>query len=330
MVTVANPWLWAGFIAVVLVLLALDLGVFHKEDRPVPAREALSWVVVWMTLAFAFMGFVWWRFGGTRATEFLTGYLIEQSLSVDNLFVFVLVFATFRIPAHLQHRVLFWGILTALVLRGAMIIGGTALLQRFHWLIYVFGAFLLFTGVKLLFHKEEEHQPEHSLAFRLLRRVIPATPVLEGNHFFVRHGGRWVATPLFLCLALIEISDVIFALDSVPAIFGVTLDPFIVFTSNIFAILGLRSLYFAIASLIGRFEYLKIGLALVLVFIGLKMSASAWIHVNAMVSLAVVVALLGGSIAISLMKTRGLEQEIARGRGAPPRPTDAQHGAARD
>jgi tellurite resistance protein TerC len=310
--------MWVGFIAVVLVLLALDLGIFHKEDKPVPAREALSWVAVWMSLAFIFMGVIWWRFGGTRATEFLTGYLIEQSLSVDNLFVFVIVFATFRIPPHLQHRVLFWGILTALVLRGAMILAGTALLQRFHWLIYVFGAFLLVTGVKLFFHKEQEHAPEHSLAFRALRRIIPATPVLHGNHFFVRDGGRWVATPLFLCLALIEISDVVFALDSVPAIFGVTLDPFIVFTSNIFAILGLRSLYFAIASLIGRFEYLKLGLALVLVFIGLKMSVSAWVHVNAAVSLGVVVALLGGSIVFSLVKTRGLAAEVAAHPPEPP------------
>ncbi len=321
MESVANPWLWGGFIAVVLILLALDLGIFHKEDRPVPAREALSWVVVWMTLALAFMGFIWWRFGGTRATEFLTGYLIEQSLSVDNLFVFVLVFATFRIPPHLQHRVLFWGILTALVLRGGMIIGGTALLQRFHWLIYVFGAFLLVTGVKLFFHKEEEHHPDHSLAFRVLRRVIPATPALHGNHFFVREGGRLAATPLFLCLALIEVSDVIFALDSVPAIFGVTLDPFIVFTSNIFAILGLRSLYFAIASLIGRFEYLKLGLSLVLVFIGVKMSISGWVHVNAAVSLAGVVALLGGAVAFSLAKTRRLDQEEAR------RASDARSGS---
>jgi tellurite resistance protein TerC len=317
METVANPWLWAAFVGVVLVLLALDLGVFHREDRPVPAREAMSWVVVWALLALAFNGFVWWRFGPTRATEFLTGYLIEQSLSVDNLFVFVLVFATFRIPPHLQHRVLFWGILTALVLRGGMIIGGTALLQRFHWLLYVFGGFLLVTGVKLFFHEEEEHEPEHSLAFRALRRIVPATPVLRGHHFFVREGGRWVATPLLLCLALIEISDVVFALDSVPAIFGVTLDPFIVFTSNIFAILGLRSLYFAIASLIGRFEYLKAGLAIVLVFIGAKMLAARWLEVSAPVSLAVVVGLLGGSIVFSLVKTRRLSREVEGGLGGP-------------
>jgi tellurite resistance protein TerC len=313
METVANPWLWAGFIALVLVLLALDLGIFHREDRPVPAREALSWVVVWAVLALGFNALVWWRFGPTRATEFLTGYLIEQSLSVDNLFVFVIVFSTFRIPPHLQHRVLFWGILTALVLRGGMIIGGTALLQRFHWLLYVFGAFLLFTGVKLFFHQEAEHEPQHSLAFRVLRRIVPATPTLQGHAFFVRQGGRRVATPLFLCLALIEISDVVFALDSVPAIFGVTLDPFIVFTSNIFAILGLRSLYFAIASLIGRFEYLKAGLAIVLGFIGAKMLAARWVAVSAPVSLAVVVALLGGSVAFSLLKTRRLAREVPDG-----------------
>ncbi len=305
MESVGNVWLWVGFLALIIVLLSLDLGVFHKKDRVVPAREAMSWVVVWATLAMMFAGFVWWRFGPTKGVEFVTGWLIEQSLSVDNLFVFVLVFATFKVPPHLQHRVLYWGILTALVLRGAMIFAGTALLQRFHWMIYVFGAFLLVTGAKLLFHKEEEeHSPEHSLAFRALRRVIPATPAFHGNRFLIVEAGRRVATPLLLALALIEVSDVIFALDSVPAIFGVTLDPFIVFTSNIFAILGLRSLYFAIANLIGRFEYLKIGLSFVLIFIGAKMTISPWVHIGSFTSLGVVAALLGGSIAYSMMKTR--------------------------
>lgn len=316
MQTVGNIWYWVGFIAVVLVLLALDLGIFHKKDKAVPAREALSWVAVWVTLALLFDVFVFTKFGSQKAVEFLTGYLIELSLSVDNLFVFVLVFASFRIPPHLQHRVLYWGIMTALVLRGVMILAGTAMIQRFHWTIYLFGAFLLFTGVKLLFHDEQEaHSPEKSLAFRALRKVIPATPELHGNHFFVREGGRWVATPMFLCLLLIEISDVVFAVDSVPAIFGVTLDPFIVFTSNIFAILGLRSMYFAIAHLIGRFEYLKFGLALVLVFIGVKMTISGWVHIHALASLAVVVLLLGGSMVYSLRKTRRLAE---RGPVAPP------------
>ncbi len=313
MESVGGPWLWAGFLAVILALLALDLGLFHRRDRSLSAREALSWVVVWTLLALAFGGFVWWRFGGTKALEYVTGFLIEQSLSVDNLFVFVIVFATFRVPPHLQHRVLFWGILTALVLRGAMILAGAALMERFDWLVYVFGAFLLATGVKLLFHRESEHDPERSLAYRALRRVIPATHALHGNHFLVKVDGRWVATPLFLALALIEISDVVFALDSVPAIFGVTLDPFIVFTSNVFAILGLRSMYFAIASLIGRFEYLKVGLALVLVFIGVKMAISGWVHIPSLVSLAVVGGLLGGATVYSLARTRRLGKESPSG-----------------
>ncbi len=321
MESVGNPWLWGGFILVIIGLLALDLGIFHKKDKVVTAREAMSWVVVWAVLALAFGGFVLWRFGHARAVEFITGYLIEWSLSVDNLFVFVIVFATFRIPPHLQHRVLFWGITTALVLRGGMIIGGTALLQRFHWLIYVFGIFLLATGVKLFFHDEEEHAPEKNLAFRVLTRVIPATAVLHGNHFFTRENARRVATPMLLCLLLIEISDVIFALDSVPAIFGVTLDPFIVFTSNMFAILGLRSMYFAMANLIGRFEYLKTGLAAVLVFIGTKMTISRWVHISSLVSLAVVVGLLGAAMGYSLYRTRRLGDRIP----APPSPpsTDA-------
>jgi tellurite resistance protein TerC len=306
MQSVGSFWLWAAFVAAVLALLALDLGLFHRRDRTLSAREALSWVVVWTALALAFDGFVWWRFGGEKALEFLTGYLIEQSLSVDNLFVFVIVFASFEVPPHLQHRVLFWGILTALVLRGAMILGGAALLGRFDWLVYVFGAFLLATGLKLLLHREREDAPGRSLAFRVLRRLVPATHALHGNRFFVRLDGRRVATPLFLALALIEVSDVVFALDSVPAIFGVTLDPFIVFTSNVFAILGLRSLYFAIASLLGRFEYLKVGLALVLIFIGVKMGISGWLHVPALASLAVVAGLLGGSMLYSLVRTRQL------------------------
>ena len=315
MESVGNPWLWVAFLSVILALLALDLGIFHKKDQVVPAREAMAWVAVWATLAMLFDAFVWWRFGAPKAIDFLTGYLIEMSLSVDNLFVFVIVFTTFRIPPHLQHRVLFWGILTALVLRGAMILAGTALLQRFHWLIYLFGAFLLLTGVKLFFHKEEAHHPEHSWAFRLLRKVVPATPTLQGNHFFVREGGRHLATPMFLCLALIEVSDVVFAIDSVPAIFGVTLDPFIVFTSNIFAILGLRSMYFALAHLLGRFEYLKTGLALVLVFIGVKMSISGWVHIHSVLSLAVVASLLGTSMIYSLVKTRRVAAGD-RGQGA--------------
>jgi tellurite resistance protein TerC len=304
MESVGTPWLWGGFIALVVALLVLDLGVFHRKDRVISAREAIAWTFVWIGLALLFNLLVWWRFGSTAALEFLTGYLLEKSLSVDNLFVFVLIFGTFAIPRIYQHRVLFWGILTALVLRAVMILGGSALLHRFEWLIYVFGAFLVVTGVRLFTHKDSEHRPERSWAFRVLRRIVPSTHRIEGHAFFAREGGRRVATPLFLALALIEISDVVFALDSIPAIFGVTLDPFIVFTSNIFAIMGLRSLYFAVAELLGRFRYLSTGLAAVLVFIGVKMVASGVVHVNALVSLAVVSALLGGAIAVSLWKTR--------------------------
>jgi tellurite resistance protein TerC len=302
--TVGTPWLWGAFIALVVALLALDLGVFHKKDHVISAREALSWTAVWIGVSLLFNVFIWWQFGGGPALDFLTGYLIEKSLSVDNLFVFVIVFATFAVPPIYQHRVLFWGILTAIVLRAVMILGGTALLQRFHWLIYVFGAFLIVTGLRLFSHKDAEHHPEKSWAFRTLRRVIPSTSRFEGHRFFLKEGGKWVATPLFLALAVIEISDVVFAVDSIPAIFGVTLDPFIVFTSNIFAILGLRSLYFAMATLLVRFQYLHIGLASVLVFIGVKMTASGVVHIHSLVSLLVVVLLLGGSMAYSLARTR--------------------------
>jgi len=303
LVTVGSPALWAGFIAMVLVFLALDLGVFHKRDAPITIGNALAWTGVWIAAALSFGAFIWWRFGTEPGAAYLTGYLIEKSLSVDNLFVFVVIFSTLGIPLVLQHRVLYWGILTALVLRAAMILAGTALLQRFHWLLYVFGAFLLLTGLKLLFHVGgDEPHPEKNRLLGWLRRVIPSTPHLHGHHFFVLEAGRRVATPLFVALVLIEISDVVFALDSIPAIFGVTLDPFIVFTSNIFAILGLRSLFFALAGLLDRFIHLKTGLALVLLFIGAKMLASPWLHVGQGTSLTVVAVLLGGSIALSALR----------------------------
>jgi tellurite resistance protein TerC len=301
--TVGTPALWAGFVALVVAFLALDLGLFHRKDEPVSIRNALAWTAVWVALALGFDALVWWRFGAARAAEFLTGYLIEESLSVDNLFVFLVILTSLAIPARLQHRVLFWGILGALLLRAAMILAGTALLQRFHWLIYLFGAFLVLTGLKLLLHREEdEPHPEKSRAFALLRRIIPATARLDGHHFVVREGGRWVATPLLVALILVELSDVVFALDSVPAIFGVTLDPFIVFTSNIFAILGLRSLFFALSGLMDRFVHLRSALALVLLFIGLKMVAAPWVVIGQGVALAVVAALLLGAVGLSLLR----------------------------
>jgi len=307
--TVGTPGLWAGFVALVLVFLALDLGVFHRRDEPVSIKNALAWTAVWVAVSLAFNGLIWWRFGGPKAAEFLTGYLLEKSLSVDNLFVFLIIFSSLRIPLHLQHRVLFWGILTALLLRAAMILAGTALLHRFHWLIYVFGAFLVVTGLKLFLHRgDDEPHPERSGAFRLLRRVLPSTDRLDGHRFLVREGGRLVATPLMVALLFIELSDVVFALDSIPAIFGVTLDPFIVFTSNIFAILGLRSLFFALAGMLDRFVHLKSALALVLLFIGLKMVASPWVHVGQGTALLVVGVLLGGAVVLSLF-TRAAPSE---------------------
>ncbi|MGC3999178.1 MAG: TerC family protein [Anaeromyxobacter sp.] len=303
--TVGTPWLWGGFVGLVLVLLALDLGVFHRRDKVVSAREALGWTAVWILLALGFNGLLFWWSGHQSGVDFLTGYLIEKSLSVDNLFVFLIIFGALRIPPEYQHRVLYWGILTALVLRAAMIVAGTALLSRFHWLTLVFGAFLVVTGVRLFFKGDEDApHPERSWAYRALQRIIPSTPRFEGHAFFVLEAGRRVATPLFLALALIEVSDVVFALDSIPAIFGVTLDPFIVFTSNIFAILGLRSLFFAVAQLIRRFEYLHFGLAAVLAFIGGKMVVAPWVHVGSVPSLCVVVVLLGGAIGYSLWRTR--------------------------
>lgn len=305
MLATATLLRWAAFIALILVFLAVDLGVLNRKDHEPKASEAMRWMALWAATALAFCGVVAWRLGPAPALDFLTGYVIELSLSVDNLFVFVLVFATFRIPGRLQHRVLFWGILGALVLRATMIVGGTALLSRFAWLIYVFGAFLLVSGVRILVSDEDEHHPERSWAFRTLRRIVPSTPRLDGHRFTVVEGGRRVATPLLLALILIELSDVVFALDSIPAIFGVTLDPFVVFTSNVFAILGLRSLYFVLARLMKRFEYLHVGLSAVLVFIGGKMLLTRWVHVSSAISLGVVVALLGGAMAYSAWRARG-------------------------
>jgi tellurite resistance protein TerC len=298
--SIGTPGLWAGFIGLVLLFLAADLGIFHRKDEPISTRNALTWTGVWVALSLCFNVAVGHWFGGDRAAEFLTGYLIEKSLSVDNLFVFLVIFSTLAIPPRYQHRVLFWGILTALALRAAMILAGTALLARFHWLIYVFGGFLGLTGLKLLLADQAEvPHPERSALFRLVRRAIPTTSRMDGHQFMVRVGGRWLATPLLLALVLIEVSDVVFALDSIPAIFGITLDPFIVFTSNIFAILGLRSLYFAISSAIDRFSRLRQGLALVLIFIGAKMLVAPWFPVGQGASLGVVAGLLGGALVAS-------------------------------
>src|SRR5512144_230009 len=276
---------WGAFGAFVLAMLAIDLGIFHRKDHVVRPREALVWSGIWVALSLAFAGYVWNRHGAGSGLEFLTGYVIEKSLSVDNIFVFVVIFGALGIPPLYQHRVLFWGILSALVLRGAMIAAGSALLERFHGIIYVFGGFLVLTGVKLLLERGKAPHPAKSAPFRLLARIVPGTPRFAGHAFFTKENGKRLATPLFFALVLIEFTDVVFAVDSIPAIFAVTQDPYIVFTSNIFAILGLRSLYFALAGLVDRFTHLKAGLALVLVLVGAKMLASGWVKVPPALSL---------------------------------------------
>jgi tellurite resistance protein TerC len=298
--SVGSPGLWAAFLVFVALMLALDLGVFHRTAHAVSLKEAAVWSTVWVALAFGFAALVWWRFGKERGLEFTTGYLIEKALSVDNIFVFVVIFGAFSIPSVHQHRVLFWGILGALAMRAAFIFAGTALLERFHWTLYLFGALLLVTGLKLLRSKPETSEPQKSWVVRLSSRYIPVTSGLRAGRFFVRETGRWLATPLFLALVAVEFSDLLFAVDSIPAIFGVTQDPFIVFTSNIFAILGLRSLYFLLAGIVTRFRYLNVGLALVLVFVGLKMLLTDVYPLPVSASLAVVAILIGGAIALSL------------------------------
>jgi len=300
--SIGTPPLWIGFTLFVLAMLALDLGVFHRKAHVVGVREALVWTAVWIALALLFNVGVYVWFGAERALEFLTGYVIEKALSVDNIFVFLVVFAVFAVPAALQHRVLFWGILGALIMRAIFIVLGAALLQRFHWVIYIFGAFLVFTGIKLLVQRDGEAHPERNPLFRLFRRCVPAVQDYRGGHFLVVEGGKRYATPLLLVLVAIEATDLVFAVDSIPAIFAITMDPFIVYTSNIFAILGLRALYFALAGMMGQFHYLKVGLSLVLAFVGVKMLLVGVYTIPILVSLGVIVALLAGSIAASLLR----------------------------
>lgn len=297
--SVGTPALWAGFTLFVIALLALDLLVFHRRAHEVRPKEAMAWSAGWVSLALLFNVGVYKVFGPVRGLEFLTGYLIELALSVDNLFVFIIIFSTFGVPRVYQHRVLFWGILGAQIMRAVFILLGAALIQRFHWIIFVFGAFLLYTGVKILLGRGTEVHPEHNLALRLFRKVVPTKPGMHEGRFVVTVGGRRYATTLLLVLVVVEATDLVFAVDSIPAIFAVTRDPFIVYTSNIFAILGLRALYFLLAAVMDRFAYLKVGLGLVLVFVGSKMVASEWYKIPIEVSLLVVVLLLGGSLVAS-------------------------------
>jgi tellurite resistance protein TerC len=311
--TIGSPALWVGFLAFVFVMLAIDLGVFHKKAHEISMKEAAIWSAVWVTLAAIFNAGVYFWFGSERGLEFTTGYLLEKALSVDNIFVFVVIFSTFRVPAIYQHRVLFWGVLGALVMRAAFIVAGGAFLQRFHWAIYVFGGLLAVTGVKLLLQKNEELHPEENPVVRWFRKVFPVTPDFRGQHFTVVENGKRYATPLLLALVAAEVTDLIFAIDSIPAIFAVTTDPFIVFTSNIFAILGLRSLYFLLASVITKFVYLKVGLSFVLIFVGAKMLLMDVYKVPIGVSLGVIAGILTLSIVVSLLKAPADKQTPAEG-----------------
>lgn len=300
--SIGSPLLWAGFIVFVLAMLAIDLGVFHKKAHEVSLKEAGIWSVVWVGLAVVFNIGVYFWFGSDRALEFTTGYLIEKALAVDNIFVFVVIFATFAIPSIYQHRVLFWGVLGALAMRAVFIVLGGAFLQRFHWAIYVFGAILAITGIKLLLQRNQEIHPERNPIVRAFQKLFPVTHEFAGDKFTMVRDGKRFATPLLLALVAVEVTDIIFAVDSIPAIFAITKDPFIVFTSNIFAILGLRSMYFLLAGVITKFAYLKVGLSVVLIFVGAKMLLMDLYKMPIAASLGIIAGILGSSIVVSLLK----------------------------
>lgn len=307
-------WLWIGFNLFVLALLAIDLGVFHRKAHAVSIKEAAIWSAVWISLSLLFnlgIYFFWDVISPTSsytnseaALAFLAGYLIEKSLSVDNIFVFVVLFSFFAVPAAYQHRVLFWGIIGALIMRGSLIAVGAALLHEFHWIIYVFGAFLIYTGFRMASHKDTELIPDQNILIKIFRRIFPVTEAYEEDKFFVRRAGRLFATPLFIVLLVIESTDLIFAVDSIPAIFAVTDNAFIVYTSNVFAILGLRSLYFLLAGVVDKFHYLKLGLSVVLVFVGVKMLIVDIYKIPIALSLGVIATILTASIVASWIRAK--------------------------
>ena len=295
-------YFWIGFHLFIFFMLALDLGVFHKQTHKVPVKEAVIWSAVWITLAILFNLFIYFEFGKIRAFEFLTGYVIEYSLSVDNIFVFILIFSYFSVKGQYQHKILFWGILGALIMRAVFIVAGVAMINRFHWIIIIFGGFLVFTGMKMLFQKETEVDPEKNFIVRFFRKFLPVSESLHGDKLFIRQNHKLYATPLFLVLLIIESSDLIFAMDSIPAVLAISKSTFIVYTSNIFAILGLRSLYFAIAGIMGYFRYLKVGLAFVLTFVGMKMLLAYFlIDIPILLSLSVIISILLVSILASVL-----------------------------
>ncbi|WP_310528900.1 TerC family protein [Nocardioides sp.] len=297
-------WAWIAVLAVILVMLAVDL-LAHRTAHVVSVREAAIWSGIWVSLGLAFGGVIWWAYGAQAGGEYYAGYLIEKSLAVDNVFVFALIFSYFAVPREYQHRVLFYGVLGALVFRAVFIAGGAVLIDNFAWILYLFGGFLVFTGAKMFTHRNDEMDPSRNPVLRLVRKRVPSTDEFHGQKFWVKKAGTWVATPLFIVLVLVETTDIIFAVDSIPAIFAVTQDPFLVYTSNAFAILGLRAMYFLLADLIHRFIYLKAGLAAILVFVGVKMLLLDVYKVPIWLSLTVIATLLTGAVVASLRATRG-------------------------
>jgi tellurite resistance protein TerC len=296
-----DAYIWTGFIAFVLLMLALDLGVFHRKSHEVKIKEALAWSAVWISLALIFNYGIYHFMGKEKALEFLAGYLIEKSLSVDNLFVFIMLFTFFNVETKYQHKVLFWGILGALILRAIFIFAGVALISNFHWILYIFGAFLVFTGVKMLFHKDEEIEPERNPLVRLFKKLFPVTDTMHGGKFFVKINAKRVATPLFIVLLVVEFTDLIFAVDSIPAILAISDNTFIIFTSNVFAILGLRALYFALAGITKYFHFLKYGLSAILVFVGVKMVIVDLYKIPIVYSLLTILGILAISIVLSMI-----------------------------
>lgn len=298
---VADIYVWIGFLAFVFVMLALDLVVFHRKSHEVKIKEALIWTAIWIFIAMLFNYGIYVYMGEEKALEFLTGYVIEKSLSVDNLFVFIMIFTYFNVNPKYQHKILFWGILGALIMRAIFIFAGVALITKFHWIIYIFGGFLVFTGIKMLFHKDENIDPEKNPLVRLFKKFMPVTTMQEGDKFFVKIDGKTFATPLFIVLLLVEFTDLIFAVDSIPAILAITNDTFIIFTSNVFAILGLRALYFALAGITQYFHYLKYGLSAILVFVGVKMLVVDFYKVPIVYSLSTILGILIISVVLSLI-----------------------------
>jgi tellurite resistance protein TerC len=325
MSSVGSPLLWALFAAIVIVALAVDLGIFHRTAHVVRIREAAIWTAVWASLALGFNAFIYYRFGAVKAAEFLQGWLLEYALSIDNVFVFLIVFRYFKVPQAQLHRVLFWGIIGAVVSRGIFIGAGKVIIERFHWVMYILGAFLVYTGIKILVQKEGEVDPGRNPALRLFKRLMPTTSEYHGQKFIVRQevGGvlKTFATPLLVVLVVVEMTDVMFAVDSIPAIFGVTTDVFIVFTSNIFAILGLRSLFFLIEGLVQKLRFLKVGVAVILAFIGVKILVSGYWKMPVAMSLGVLVGVLAVATLVSILKPAPVKlEEVASGIALPHKP----------